>query len=175
MAQTGRAVSGHYSVNVGIHRIDVDFDQPDPLNPIGVKGLGEVAVVGVSAAIGNAIFHAAGARFRRLPIHIEDVLDSIWNSSPSGPPVAHLLGSLVRFVIRAAVLTAGFSTAVCAYLCRLVPTAVLLGSGRLDNLESSRLSPSFSHGWSARKGMPPAAGSGRGSGFVRLVPFEKQP
>jgi hypothetical protein len=130
-------------------------------------------VVGVSAAIGNAIFHAAGARFRRLPIHIEDVLDSIWNSSPSGPPVAHLLGSLVRFVIRAAVLRIQHSR---LHLPVPVgPTAVLLGSGRPDNLESSRLSPDFSHGWSARKGMPPAAGSGRGSGFARLVPFEKQP
>jgi xanthine dehydrogenase YagR molybdenum-binding subunit len=66
-------------VNADIHRIDVDFvDQPDPLlNPMGVKGLGEVAMVGVSAAIGNAVFHATGTRFRRLPIHIEDVLDSI--------------------------------------------------------------------------------------------------
>ncbi|TWF80270.1 xanthine dehydrogenase YagR molybdenum-binding subunit [Pseudonocardia hierapolitana] len=66
-------------VNADIHRIDVDFvDQPDPLlNPVGVKGLGEVAMVGVSAAIGNAVFHATGTRFRRLPIHIEDVLGSI--------------------------------------------------------------------------------------------------
>ncbi|GAA5114824.1 xanthine dehydrogenase family protein molybdopterin-binding subunit [Pseudonocardia adelaidensis] len=66
-------------VNADVHRIDVDFvDQPDPLlNPMGVKGLGEVAMVGVSAAIGNAVFHATGTRFRRLPIHIEDVLASI--------------------------------------------------------------------------------------------------
>ena len=41
------------------------------------KGLGEVAMVGVSAAIGNAVFHATGTRFRRLPIHIEDVLASL--------------------------------------------------------------------------------------------------
>ena len=63
-------------VNADIHQIDVDFvDEPDPLlNPVGVKGLGEVAMVGVSAAIGNAVFHATGTRFRRLPIHIEDVL-----------------------------------------------------------------------------------------------------
>jgi hypothetical protein len=53
-------------VNADIHRIDVDFvDRSDPLlNPVGVKGLGEVAMVGVSAAVGNAVFHATGTRFR---------------------------------------------------------------------------------------------------------------
>lgn len=67
------------AVNADVHQIDVDFvDRPDPLlNPVGVKGLGEVAMVGVSAAIGNAVFHATGTRFRRLPIHIEDVLASL--------------------------------------------------------------------------------------------------
>lgn len=66
-------------VNADVHQIDVHFvDEPDPLlNPVGVKGLGEVAMVGVSAAIGNAVFHATGTRFRRLPIRIEDVLASL--------------------------------------------------------------------------------------------------
>jgi xanthine dehydrogenase YagR molybdenum-binding subunit len=66
-------------VNADIHQIDVDFvDQPDPLlNPVGVKGLGEVAMVGVSAAIGNALFHATGARFHQLPVRIEHVLASL--------------------------------------------------------------------------------------------------
>jgi len=63
-------------VNADVGRIEVDFvDEPDPLmNPVGVKGLGEVAMVGVAPAIGNAIFHATGRRQRRLPIRIEDVL-----------------------------------------------------------------------------------------------------
>jgi xanthine dehydrogenase YagR molybdenum-binding subunit len=66
-------------VNADVHQIDVDFvNQPDPLlNPVGVKGLGEVSLVGVAAAIGNAVFHATGTRFRQLPIHIEDVLASL--------------------------------------------------------------------------------------------------
>jgi xanthine dehydrogenase YagR molybdenum-binding subunit len=50
------------AVNADIHQLDVDFvDEPDPLlNPVGVKGLGEVAMVGVAPAIANALFHATG-------------------------------------------------------------------------------------------------------------------
>jgi xanthine dehydrogenase YagR molybdenum-binding subunit len=63
-------------VNADIGEIDVDFvDEPDPLlNPVGVKGLGEVAMVGVAPAICNAVFNATGRRCRRLPIRIEDLL-----------------------------------------------------------------------------------------------------
>lgn len=63
-------------VNADIGEIEVDFiDEPDlRFNPLGVKGLGEVAMVGVAPAIANAVFHATGRRHRRLPIRIEDVL-----------------------------------------------------------------------------------------------------
>ena len=63
-------------VNADIGDIQVDFvDEPDLLlNDAGVKGLGEVAVVGVAAAIANAVYHATGHRIRRLPIRIEDLL-----------------------------------------------------------------------------------------------------
>jgi xanthine dehydrogenase YagR molybdenum-binding subunit len=63
-------------VNADIGEIDVGFiNQPDPLaNTIGVKGLGEVAMVGASAAIANAVFHATGKRLRELPIRIEHLL-----------------------------------------------------------------------------------------------------
>ena len=56
--------------------IDVALvDQPDPLaNSAGLKGLGKVAMVGASAAIANAIFHATGKRLRRLPIRVEHLL-----------------------------------------------------------------------------------------------------
>ncbi|GIE90749.1 xanthine dehydrogenase family protein molybdopterin-binding subunit [Actinoplanes regularis] len=64
------------SVNADIGEIEVDFiDEPDPLlNPVGVKGLGEVALVGVVPAVTNAVFHATGQRLRRVPITIADLL-----------------------------------------------------------------------------------------------------
>jgi xanthine dehydrogenase YagR molybdenum-binding subunit len=63
-------------VNADVGRIDVDFvDEPDLLfNPVGVKGLGEVAMVGVAAAVANAVHHATGRRHHRLPIRLEHVL-----------------------------------------------------------------------------------------------------
>ncbi|WP_026614084.1 xanthine dehydrogenase family protein molybdopterin-binding subunit [Ensifer aridi] len=63
-------------VNADIGEIEVDFiNEPDLLaNSVGVKGLGEVAMVGASAAIANAIFHATGKRLRELPIRIEHLL-----------------------------------------------------------------------------------------------------
>jgi xanthine dehydrogenase YagR molybdenum-binding subunit len=63
-------------VNADIQQIDVDFiNEPHFLyNTVGVKGLGEISVVGVPAAIAIAVFHATGRRHRRLPIRLEDVL-----------------------------------------------------------------------------------------------------
>ncbi|WP_349290882.1 xanthine dehydrogenase family protein molybdopterin-binding subunit [Actinoplanes solisilvae] len=64
------------SVNADIGRIDVDFvNRPDlQLNAVGVKGLGEVSMVGVAGAVANAVFHATGRRIRKLPITIPDLL-----------------------------------------------------------------------------------------------------
>lgn len=63
-------------VNADIGEIDVSFvDRPDPLaNAAGVKGVGEVAMVGAAAAVANAVFHATGKRVRKLPIRVEDLL-----------------------------------------------------------------------------------------------------
>lgn len=51
------------------------LDYPDyALNPLGARGIGEIGLAGVAAAICNAVYHATGKRFRRLPIKIEDLL-----------------------------------------------------------------------------------------------------
>jgi xanthine dehydrogenase YagR molybdenum-binding subunit len=41
--------------------------------PIGIKGIAEIGVVGVSAAIANAVYHATGRRIRSLPITVEQL------------------------------------------------------------------------------------------------------
>jgi xanthine dehydrogenase YagR molybdenum-binding subunit len=63
----------HVPVNADIGHIDVIFvDEPDDkASPIGVKGLGEIGIVGTGAAIANAIYHATGKRVRDLPITID--------------------------------------------------------------------------------------------------------
>jgi xanthine dehydrogenase YagR molybdenum-binding subunit len=67
----------HVPANADVHDIEVIFvDEPDDeATPLGVKGLGEIGIVGTAAAIGNAIFHATGKRVRSLPITIDKLLD----------------------------------------------------------------------------------------------------
>lgn len=67
----------HVPVNADVHDIKVIFvDEPDAvINPLGIKGLGEIGVVGVAAAIANAVHHATGKRVRDLPITLDKVLD----------------------------------------------------------------------------------------------------
>lgn len=64
------------AVNADIGEIDVGLiDKPDTLvNSAGVKGMGELVMLGTAPAIANAIYHATGKRIRKLPIRIEDVL-----------------------------------------------------------------------------------------------------
>ena len=66
----------HVPVNADIHDIDVVFvhEEDAIVNPIGVKGLGEVGLLGVAAAVANAIYHATGKRVRDLPITIDKLL-----------------------------------------------------------------------------------------------------
>ncbi len=46
-------------------------DEDRKVNPLGLKGLGELGIIGVNAAIANAVYHATGQRHRRLPIRGE--------------------------------------------------------------------------------------------------------
>jgi xanthine dehydrogenase YagR molybdenum-binding subunit len=64
------------AVNADCPSIDVTFlDYPDfKLNPLGARGVGEIGLAGVAAAITNAVNHATGVRVRRLPVRIEDLL-----------------------------------------------------------------------------------------------------
>ncbi len=66
------------AVHADSPEIDVQFlDFPDyNLNAFGARGVGEIGLAGIAAAITNAIHHATGIRVRRLPVRIEDLLKS---------------------------------------------------------------------------------------------------
>jgi xanthine dehydrogenase YagR molybdenum-binding subunit len=80
-AETGRIVNA----NIAEYLVPVNADVPDiqavfvanderNSNPLGVKGVGELPMVGVAAAIANAVCHATGVRVRKVPIRIEDLV-----------------------------------------------------------------------------------------------------
>jgi xanthine dehydrogenase YagR molybdenum-binding subunit len=66
----------HVPVHADIPDIDVIFveEKDSIVNPLGVKGLGELGIVGTAAAIANAVFHATGQRIRTLPITLDKLL-----------------------------------------------------------------------------------------------------
>jgi xanthine dehydrogenase YagR molybdenum-binding subunit len=66
----------HIPVSADIHDIDVIFveEDDDKVNPLGVKGIGEVGFLGVAAAIANAVFNATGKRVRNLPVSLDKLL-----------------------------------------------------------------------------------------------------
>lgn len=66
----------HVPAHADIYDIEVIFvDEPDAeVTPLGVKGLGEIGIVGTAAAVANAIYHATGKRVRSLPITIDKLL-----------------------------------------------------------------------------------------------------
>jgi xanthine dehydrogenase YagR molybdenum-binding subunit len=80
-ARQGRVVNAnlaeyHVPVNLDVPPIEIYFvDEVDPyINPIGAKGIGEIGITGVAAAIANAIYHATGKRVRELPITLDKLL-----------------------------------------------------------------------------------------------------
>ena len=66
----------HIPVNADIGDIEVIFveENDDIVNELGSKGVGEIGVVGVAAAVANAVYHATGKRVRALPITLDKVL-----------------------------------------------------------------------------------------------------
>jgi xanthine dehydrogenase YagR molybdenum-binding subunit len=81
--RTGRVVNTSLAdyvvaVNADVRDVDVLFvGQPDSMTPLGTKGIGELALTGIAAAIANAVYHATGTRVRSLPISIEKVLGQL--------------------------------------------------------------------------------------------------
>jgi len=68
----------HIPVNADIVSLEaflVAEDDPH-VNPLGIKGVGEIAVTGTAGAIANAVWHATGVRVRHFPIKLEDLLTS---------------------------------------------------------------------------------------------------
>ncbi|MBV8593839.1 MAG: xanthine dehydrogenase family protein molybdopterin-binding subunit, partial [Caulobacteraceae bacterium] len=80
-ARAGRYVNDNLAdylipVNADIQTIDVIFvpETDTWINPLGVKGLGELGNVGLNAAVANAVFHATGKRIRELPVRLEKLM-----------------------------------------------------------------------------------------------------
>ena len=80
-ARFGRAVNGnlaeyHVPVNADVRSIEVIVvDENDPhINSLGARGIGEIGITGVCAAIANAVYHATGKRVRHLPITLDKVM-----------------------------------------------------------------------------------------------------
>jgi len=66
----------HVPVQADVPSIEALFveEQDDQVNALGIKGVGEIGIVGVAAAIANAVFNATGVRVRDLPITLDKVL-----------------------------------------------------------------------------------------------------
>ncbi|MBV8200165.1 MAG: xanthine dehydrogenase family protein molybdopterin-binding subunit [Acidobacteria bacterium] len=80
-SRTGRPVTDnfadyHIPVNADVESIEVELiDRPDPqINTLGCRGVGEIGITGVAAAVANAVYHATGRRIRDLPITPEKLL-----------------------------------------------------------------------------------------------------
>jgi xanthine dehydrogenase YagR molybdenum-binding subunit len=79
--RTGRIMNA----NLGEYHVPVNADVPaieaftvqeiDPhVNPLGIKGVGEIGITGSAGAVANAVWHATGVRVRRFPVRIGDLV-----------------------------------------------------------------------------------------------------
>ncbi len=78
--RTGRVVNAslaeyHVPVQMDIPKIDTFYtNEPDPQAPMGARGIGEIGITGVGAAVANAVYNATGIRIRDLPITLDKVM-----------------------------------------------------------------------------------------------------
>jgi xanthine dehydrogenase YagR molybdenum-binding subunit len=78
--RTGRIMNAslaeyHVPVHLDVPKIDVIWtDEPDPRAPVGARGVGEIGITGVGAAVANAVFNATGRRVRDLPITLDKLM-----------------------------------------------------------------------------------------------------
>ncbi|WP_431330719.1 xanthine dehydrogenase family protein molybdopterin-binding subunit [Streptomyces sp. IPPR8] len=67
----------HVATQADVGDVDADWvDDRDPDDPVGIKGVGEIGIVGAAAAVANAVRHATGVRHRSLPIRPDRVLSA---------------------------------------------------------------------------------------------------
>ncbi len=65
----------HVPVHLDVPEIDVIWtDIPDPHSPMGARGIGEIGITGVGAAVANAVYNATGKRIRDLPITLDKIM-----------------------------------------------------------------------------------------------------
>jgi xanthine dehydrogenase YagR molybdenum-binding subunit len=79
--RSGRIVNAdlaeyHVPVNADVPAIEVIFvDEEDKLvNPLGIKGIGEIGITGIVASLGNAIYNATGVRVRDIPFTLDKII-----------------------------------------------------------------------------------------------------
>ncbi len=79
--RTGRIMNAdlagyHVPVNADVPSVEAILipEEDTHVNPLGIKGVGEIAITGTVGAIANAVWHATGVRIRRFPVHVEDLL-----------------------------------------------------------------------------------------------------
>lgn len=75
----------HVPVNADVQELDAVFieEQDTQVNPVGAKGIAELSIVGIAAAVANAIYHATGVRVRELPITLDKLLLATRSSGKS--------------------------------------------------------------------------------------------
>jgi xanthine dehydrogenase YagR molybdenum-binding subunit len=66
----------HVPTNADVRTLDIETVAEEDLHvdPLGAKGIGEIGITGVAAALSNAVYHATGVRVRELPITLDKVL-----------------------------------------------------------------------------------------------------